>query len=705
MKKLFAFLFSMAIAMASMAQNPTMFLTPEKVANLKTLIVVDGSHHKRLFDEIKKRCDNNDINGFGTEPPNYLRSFMAVQNALVYLLTDDNKYSTQAYNALTQMYSSGEEGTPTIPDLGTWPPNATPGSKALTYVFPGMAYSICHNWLKDSWSTEQQSYILDSLKAGLDDWSELFRWELYDMPNSNWVSVCRGAEIVMMLGINEHLNRPDQYRTIKDSLRRYYELAHSAKGYSLEGLGYMHYGLPFSIAAIYAMQETGDTTLNVCLREHEFQEIYMYASSFTANRYAHMTGVDNSGVAGEGLYGLLLNYPYTKNPEYYKYFYDHFIGTESVLSDSLRFDQRRFGAVWNFIYYPANLQKVNPTQNLDIDFADEDYGVFMFRNQWNDENDILFNIQGRSVYHKKGWQDAETFNTNLIAYNTRFWGGAGKTNDKNNYSSLLIDGKASQNSKDSGAVEVYEQLANGGYVILDGAQKYSNLGLSSAKRHCRVEMFDDNTAFISTIDFLTSITAHTYRYQLNVGNEKDNDGVIITTGIENNHPYFLLSGKNNSYVKGWCVNFIEAAFEGTDPLYIEIPNAKDQQIWIAMIVGQGTPPNASFSGIEMDNEITINSLTASFNNTSNRIETKTVTYLNSFTGSGENNFYPNPAKDYIIFTSKIQEIKITDLSGKTILINSPAINQPLYIGHLQQGLYIIEYTTNGKTKYERLLKK
>src|SRR6056297_3288693 len=202
-----------------MSQDPRIILTPERITDLKAKISVAGTHHNELFKAIRTRVNKNDVYEYGTfSSMNYARSFYAVECALLYRLTDSSYYAQKAYNLLEEMYTSGEAGTPTIPELGSYPPSPQAGSKALTYAFPSVAYGLCYDWARNDWSQAQKDYVIDSIKAGLDDWEALFRWELYNMPTSNWVSVCRGAEILMMLGAGEETNRPDRYEGIKDSI-------------------------------------------------------------------------------------------------------------------------------------------------------------------------------------------------------------------------------------------------------------------------------------------------------------------------------------------------------------------------------------------------------------------------------------------------------------------------------------------------------
>ncbi|MBN1819050.1 MAG: hypothetical protein JW828_16950, partial [Sedimentisphaerales bacterium] len=62
-------------------------------------------------------------------------------------------------------------------------------------------------------------------------------------------------------------------------------------------------------------------------------------------------------------------------------------------------------AILAFINWPFDLKPANPKGILPSAVGDEKYGVYMFRNGWKDENDIVVSVQTRNT---RGWHKADT---------------------------------------------------------------------------------------------------------------------------------------------------------------------------------------------------------------------------------------------------------------------------------------------------------
>jgi hypothetical protein len=58
-----------------------------------------------------------------------------------------------------------------------------------------------------------------------------------------------------------------------------------------------------------------------------------------------------------------------------------------------------------FINWPFGMEERNPAEVLPRAVRDETYGFYMFRNRWEDENDIVVSLQTRNT---RGWHKANT---------------------------------------------------------------------------------------------------------------------------------------------------------------------------------------------------------------------------------------------------------------------------------------------------------
>ena len=89
---------------------------------------------------------------------------------------------------------------------------------------------------------------------------------------------------------------------------------------------------------------------------------------------------------------------------------------------------------------------------------------------------------------------------------------------------------------------------------------------------------------------------------------------------QDNLQTFLLSGNNNSYLKGWIIYPQEAIVKLNDPLQV-ILSGEDANIWVVMVVGQGKPPTAITTGKDMATKLRIDNLLIYYDKESDRIKT------------------------------------------------------------------------------------
>ena len=65
-------------------------------------------------------------------------------------------------------------------------------------------------------------------------------------------------------------------------------------------------------------------------------------------------------------------------------------------------------------------------------------------------------------------------------------------------------------------------------------------------------------------------------------------------------------------------------------------------------------------------------------------------------------FYPNPAKDFIQFTTAVESIEIVDYAGR-IIVKKEINNNELDVSNLNKGMYIIKANSNGVESISKLI--
>lgn len=128
-----------------------------------------------------------------------------------------------------------------------------------------------------------------------------------------------------------------------------------------------------------------------------------------------------------------------KHP-HYLWHYDRETGRFAKrLSGEYQFDSHRGNTPFSMIFYPDNVKAKDPTGRFPKMVYDS-HGFWFLRNRWKDPDDILVAILG-DIKPNAGWNNQEQLNIRLMAFDTMFFGGLGKTKTDSNQSTLLVDGR------------------------------------------------------------------------------------------------------------------------------------------------------------------------------------------------------------------------------------------------------------------------
>jgi hypothetical protein len=587
--------------LAGDVEHPRLFVTAKKLAAIRKAAAADKTgHHHRAIAALKARVDSGDpTKAYRDHISDYTYSYFAREAALMSQLSTSDaakkKYADLAYKTIEAIWEK---------PLKRRPETGYGLSRAMMSLGVGIAYDWCYN----QWSDQQRSYVEGKINKALDAWPRYGHANFGDARASNWVAVCRGGEMVLMLAAGQEKARAKRYSKLTRELGLHIRNGFGSLGVSQEGVGYTEYPGGFLMPAAYAAADLGDEDLLKQLRKMDQWKLAMYSQSFQPHeRKFLMQGVSGSSNYDEGWVSLLWNTVPEDHKPYYAWFYDRHMGVKAPLeSDAARFDANRAGTVWAILYYPTDVTPKDPTGVYPAGAAD-DRGYYFFRSRWKDENDIQTSIMADTVHHGHAWDQPEQLVIGLMAYNTRFFGGPSKKREDKLYSTLLVDGKynISKSVRMTGKKVDFQADKTGGYAIVDGGGLYRQLGVSEAKRHMLVEFSKDgSSAIIVTLDMVKSDTEHTYTWQGNLGSEEGDDDIKSSSGKEGGRPTFTLKGRNGGYTKGWVVFPADAEITTGDPLQLSC-KGENQNIWVVMVVGRGDQPTAQVSGAGPETKITV----------------------------------------------------------------------------------------------------
>lgn len=610
-KPTFSFLFLLFISIFTLnAQEfPRLLVTPERIDEIKAAIQVPGSAHQEAFAAMKAEVDANGefIVGGGNRVSsiwNYGRSYVAMRAGLLYQLTGEQVYADLAYDALYAVHND--------PDPSNRLPNEGYGLARATV---GLGFAFAYDFCQDGWTQEQRNYVRGRIIEALDAWPGYSHANLNaSHRGSNWVAVCRGAELVMMLSVREQETRETRFNFLKNELNLHMA-NYGSMGWNQEGDYYMAYAKRFVLLAALGLEQIGDNTLVPTLtQQREVHHIAMYGGMFDAAQNGVQWGVGSGGFGAEGRTSLLFGIVPEAELPAYKWFYDRYRGPLNPAPPAQKYDRGAAGDVYALLFYPEALTASDPAALLPHARSDSKGGHF-FRNRWQDADDVIVSLGTDTTQHGNAWDEADALQLNLMGFGTKFTGGPASGGQASQFNQILVNGNARANASDTGTAGSLEVTDRGGYAIAGGGSKYTALGLSAATRHVLVDFPEDEDDFavVATLDHLSSTDSRLYTWQLNTQNlpaiEVTGEGV----------PTFLVRGEEDAYLKGWIFGPPGVDLETGAQIRASL-SASNLSLWVVMAMGRGSAPVAEITGSGLNAQVRIGNRQLSYNAGSDRME-------------------------------------------------------------------------------------
>lgn len=559
------------------AHAQKLYINDADLKLIKDQIKVKGSHHNQAYQALKWRIEQQDLTVYKEDVNRYNRSYLAQELAFASLLSkkeiERKEYAALALETIKDIYNNSAQERFPHKDYG------------LSRAMMQLALALPYNWCRQYWTGEEVAHVEEKINEALDSWLSYkhanFRYE----KASNWVAVCRGGELVLLLAAELKERRKERYDFLVEQLVTHMQNGYGDHGATQEGMGYLEYGGTFLLKAVFASASMGDSTLWHEARKHAWWKLTMYAESFQDHeRKFLMTGVAGSSGIDEGWSSLLLNLVSEKELPYYQWFYDRHMGRMAPGSEQDKYDAKRAGTIWSVLYYPIGKEGKDPTGVFDAGIRDSN-GYFFFRNRWKDENDVLFSIMADEHHHSHAWDQPEAFALNLMAHNTRYVGGPSKERKNDLYSSLLVDGQynfkgASRLTGKTLDWEISKQQAN---VKIDGDTLYSAFGIDKATRQCALKFLNDNEAIICIYDQLEDKEKHEYTWQLNIGDEKGKSDIDVHL----KESKFSLKSSNGK-VEAWVLAPTDAKIKDSDDPLQVVARSADATIMVLLYVNDGS---------------------------------------------------------------------------------------------------------------------
>lgn len=593
------------LIMVKTQSQPILYLEKHQLKELKKSVQIKDSHHGQAMQSLTHRVNANKLTLYSNNANRYPRSYLAQEAAFLSLMSekrkDSERYAAKALETIRAIYENPEQER--LPHKGY----------GLSRAMMQLGLALPYAWCRQHWTAKERKFAENKINQALDAWLTYDHANFGNERGSNWVAVCRGGELTLLIAANQQVKRPERYDFLVEQLLLHMQNGYGSLGASQEGMGYIEYGVSFLLKAVYAAASAGDSTLFKEAQKHEWWRLAMYAESFQPfERKFLMTGVAGSGAYNEGFASLLLNQVPESQLPYYTWWYDRHMGTQAPYPAAEKFDNHRAGTIWAIIYYPIDHTSLDPTNVFPIATAD-DHGYYFFRNRWQDENDILLSLMADCHHHGNAWDQPEVFSLNLMGYNTRFFGGPGKKRENKRYSTLLINDQYNieKSVRFTGGTDHWQIEQNNANLVVNGGELYRALGTSFAQRHLTVKFFPGNQMLLVLLDTLQADKMNQYTWQANLGDDQGDDSLqvkVLTN--KSTSTQIKISGRNQSTLHGWYYQEDTQITNVHDPLQISF-KAKDASLisifWLGKKEEVLLSPTVKKSGIQykIENETII----------------------------------------------------------------------------------------------------
>ncbi|CAF1367846.1 unnamed protein product [Adineta steineri] len=502
----------------------------------------------------------------------------------------------------------------------------------LRFSFSTMARVQAFDWAYRGFHSEQRKLLIQDFQYAasiFSSYSDDHSKNINDKA-SNWIGIVKSSELIQHLtlyGEQDYPNDQAERRILflLNEIQLHLQHSYSSSGYMQEGLNYLSYTISILAPAIYLTKSMGISIFDQLWSHPDWHNLALHIISLRKQRNSLQFGVSDSIYSYNGFLPYIFNSTNHKNiKSALKWLYDRTMG---INSSSPVYDGKDKCAA--LLFYPYEIQPQNPSITFPQSnsmIIDNIEGFYVFRNRYQDKNDVLIALMNRNRRHS-GWNANETFALSIMSHDTTWAQMPGKqfkySNQTNKFSTPLIDGWPREPPKQFklGFTKQVKSFSNqgGGYVFIDST---INFNISLAQRQFVVDMIKrDNidTIIVINDDFI-DIRSHTWYWQLSP-KSSDISQIILTN--QNNLSTFIIKGKNQSWLKGWIYNDQNTTLNNSEQILRIFKYGFNAKFKIVMALGMGKEPDA----FRITNGIQINNISINFNNLSHGLQETTTSIM------------------------------------------------------------------------------
>lgn len=442
---------------------------------------------------------------------------------------------------------------------------------------------------------------------------------------SNWNVRSRSAGGLAMLAImdepkaffptNKFWNSPDNLqiflKTAERKVERYLDLAVGDGGFNTEGDGYARESARMIFPFLHAYQQVlGKDLITESHAAQILPNAVMRMVKQNDQAYIpfygrHRNAVDNS---------IFANGLYTTKEEYLPavlWFFDNYFGVNGDGSFGVG-KYSPHDAIYALMGYRDDIVRQNPAEIFTHNFVDQQKGLFVFRNQWQDENDFVTSIYLKLQAKLGGWSFPEVSSFKITGFGTN-WATAGVRDGKQENENLVNLPNA-QNWRTSEVLSFFQKEDGSGIVTF----KLNDIIIPKteppigirALRSFAVDYSQKSgtPVLVAIADVFEGSTDNPYFAQ--------KDWIMHTEGkvtIKNNQ--FTIDNGKGANLTGVFVtpNQVKITYEKTE-IGGKITATGGNEFWVVMTIQKGESPPIKIRGKSLDARVDVGKQTIRFIN-------------------------------------------------------------------------------------------
>lgn len=400
------------------ADHPRLLVSPTDVAALRARAA--SAPYTDMVARLKASQDEASAN----EEKSILYDVRPRNLAALYVITGDSAHAKAAEELVVAM----------VNDQTFWNNGK---SKGLTRAAGALTVSLAFDLCSDAWSPDNRSLVSRELREAADGLMKSMGQSANTSIANNWQAVRYGSAGLAYLASDE-AGGEDGARKAYAKLKDHLNANLGSNGWNPEGIGYLQYPWQFTGPFGIAAQRAGIGDLRADLPKVGLTFWTTYAGTVPIKRLdglglRHDLGDDHPTWQGGGTAGLGFWYmPEAQRPAA-RWMYDRLCGAEGDRS----WDSSSGGGLYSVLYYPADLKPVNPASGPGLTYTDTSHGIAIFRNRFQDADDITLLVNGHSRQPDGCHGGPDTNTIRLLGLGSGWITGGGRTGNPNGQTNLF----------------------------------------------------------------------------------------------------------------------------------------------------------------------------------------------------------------------------------------------------------------------------